>query len=77
MAYILGEGRTQGTLFPVVLEDFVLADHICCVIDAFVEKLKMLELGFERAHAARVNRHEPHLNRLTLRLLSRSHCPSF
>ena len=38
MAYIEGEGRSQGTLFPVVLDDFVSADHICRVIDAFVEK---------------------------------------
>jgi hypothetical protein len=49
MGYIEGEGRKQGTLFPVVLDDFVLADHMCRVIDAFVEKLVMSELGFERA----------------------------
>jgi hypothetical protein len=45
MAYIQGEGRNQGTLFPVVLDDFVPADHLCRVIDAFVEKLVMPELG--------------------------------
>ena len=39
MGYIEGEGRNQGTLFPVVLDDFVPADHTCRVIDAFVEKL--------------------------------------
>jgi hypothetical protein len=27
MAYIRGEGRNQGTLFPVVLDDFVPADQ--------------------------------------------------
>ena len=37
MAYIQGEGREQGTLFPVVLDDFVTADHLCRVIDAFVQ----------------------------------------
>ena len=52
MGYIQGEGRSQGTLFPVVLDDFVPADHMCRVIDAFVEKLAMSELGFERAQAA-------------------------
>jgi transposase len=52
MGYIQGEGRDQGTLFPVVLDDFVPADHVCRVIDAFVEKLMMPELGFERAQAA-------------------------
>jgi transposase len=38
MGYIQGEGRKQGTLFPVVLDDFVPADHVCRVIDAFVEE---------------------------------------
>jgi hypothetical protein len=27
MGYIQGEGREQGTLFSVVLDDFVPADH--------------------------------------------------
>lgn len=45
MGYIQGEGRNQGTLFPVVLDDFVPADHVCRVIDAFVDRLSMAELG--------------------------------
>jgi transposase len=56
MGYIQGEGRSQGALFPVVLDDFVPADHMCRVIDAFVEKLVMSELGFERAYAAETGR---------------------
>jgi transposase len=56
MGYIEGEERKQGTLFPVVLDDFVPADHMCRVIDAFVEKLVMSELGFERADAAETGR---------------------
>jgi transposase len=44
MGYIQGEGRNQATLFPVVLDDFVPADHVCRVIDAFVEKLVMSDL---------------------------------
>jgi hypothetical protein len=56
MGYIEGEGRNQGTLFPVILDDFVPADHVCRVIDAFVEKLVMSELGFERAQAAETGR---------------------
>jgi len=56
MGYIQGDGRNQGTLFPVVLDDFVPADHVCRVIDAFVEKLGMSELGFERAQAAETGR---------------------
>src|ERR1700709_1810827 len=56
MAYIQGEGRSQGSLFPVVLDDFIPAEHICRVIDAFVSRLVMSELGFERAQAAETGR---------------------
>jgi transposase len=56
MGYIEGNGRNQGTLFPVVLDDFVPADHMCRVIDAFVERLTMSDLGFERAMAAETGR---------------------
>ena len=56
MGYIQGEGRNQGTLFPEVLDGFVPADHVCRVIDAFVEMLVMSELGFERAQAAETGR---------------------
>jgi hypothetical protein len=47
MGYIQGDGRSQGTLFPVVLDDLMPANHICRVIDAFVDRLAMKELGFE------------------------------
>ena len=56
MSYIRGEGRSQGTLFPVVLDDLVPADHVCRVIDAFVDGLAMAALGFERAEAAETGR---------------------
>lgn len=56
MAYIQGDGRSQGTLFPVVLDDLVPTDHVCHVIDAFVERLPMSQLGFERAEAADTGR---------------------
>ena len=56
MGYIRGDGRSQGTLFPVVLEDLIPADHVCRVIDAFVEGLAMSELGFERSEAAETGR---------------------
>jgi len=56
MGYIQGERRNQATLFPVVLDDFVPPDHVCRVIDAFVEMLVMSELGFVRAHAAETGR---------------------
>jgi hypothetical protein len=37
MGYIQSEGRNQATLFPMVLDDFVPVDHVCRVIDAFVQ----------------------------------------
>lgn len=56
MGYIVGEGRSQGTLFPVVLDDLIPVDHVCRVIDAFVDGLAMGELGFERSEAAETGR---------------------
>jgi transposase len=56
MGYIVGEGRSQGSLFPVALDDLVPANHVCRVIDAFVTALDMTALGFERAEAADLGR---------------------
>ncbi len=46
LAYIQGEGRNQGTLFPEVLDDLVPDDHMCRVVDAFAGQLDMEKLGF-------------------------------
>jgi hypothetical protein len=35
MGYIQGEGRSQGALFPVVLDDFVPADHMLSGVKLF------------------------------------------
>src|SRR6201984_1018588 len=56
MGFVQGEGRTQGTLFPVTLEELIPDDHVCRVIDAFVDRLNMAGLGFERAEAAETGR---------------------
>ena len=56
MGFVQGEGRTQGTLFPVCLEELIPDDHVCRVIDAFVDRLDMAGLGFERAEAAETGR---------------------
>lgn len=56
MSYIQGVGRKQGTLFPVTLEELIPEDHVCRVIDAFVNRLDMEELGFVRAEAAETGR---------------------
>src|SRR5260370_37506464 len=51
MGYVQGEGRAQATLFPVTLEELIPNDHVCRVMDAFVERMDMAELGFGRAGA--------------------------
>ena len=56
MAFIEGEARQQGTLFPATLEELIPADHVCRVIEAFVERLEMGQLGFVRAEAAETGR---------------------
>jgi transposase len=56
MGFIQGEGRRQGTLFPVALDDLIPEDHVCRVIDAFVGRLEMEPLGFLRAEAAETGR---------------------
>ena len=56
MGFVQGEGRTQGTLFPVCLEELIPDDHVCRVIDAFVGRLDMAGLGFECAEAAETGR---------------------
>lgn len=56
MGFIQGEGRGQGTLFPVTLDDLISEDHLCRVIDAFVGRLNMEQLGFMRAEAAETGR---------------------
>jgi transposase len=56
MGYIQRDGRSQGTLFPMVLDELVPVDHVCRVIDAFVDALAMTELGFERAKTAETGR---------------------
>jgi hypothetical protein len=56
MGFIQGEGRTQGTLFPVILDELIPQDHICRVIDAFVDRLDMAGLEFERAEPGETGR---------------------
>jgi transposase len=56
LSYIQGESRQQQSLFPPTLDDFVPADHVCRVIEAFVDKLDMGGLGFQRAEPADTGR---------------------
>jgi transposase len=56
MAYIRGEAREQVTMFPVTLDELMPEDHMCRVIEAFVGRLDMAQLGFARAEPAETGR---------------------
>ena len=56
MAYIQGEARGQHTLFPSTVDELIPDDHVCRVIEAFVNRLDMSELGFVRAEPAETGR---------------------
>lgn len=49
MKYIEGQNRTQMTLFPDCIEDYVGEDNPVRVIDAFVESLDLTAAGFLRS----------------------------
>jgi transposase len=44
--FIEGANRSQGTLFPECLEDWIAEDNPVRVIDVFVDELDLIELGF-------------------------------
>jgi transposase len=56
MGFVPGDGRTQGTLFPLRLEVSIPGNHVCHVIDVFVDRLDMAALGFDRAEATETGR---------------------
>ncbi len=44
--FVEGVDREQGTLFPVLLDDWIDEDNPVRVIDVFVDELDLGELGF-------------------------------
>jgi len=54
--FIEGENRYQSTLFPESLEDYIAEDNAIRIVDAFVDKLSLQELGFERAEPSDTGR---------------------
>jgi transposase len=54
--YIEGEDRTQSTLFPERLDDYIADDNAVRVIDAFVNRLVLKKLGFDRAEPSETGR---------------------
>jgi len=47
--YVVGQDRSQSTLFPEVLNDYIAEDNPVRVVDVFVDELDLKDLGFEGA----------------------------
>jgi transposase len=54
--YIEGQERTQGTLFPERLDDWIDEDNPVRAVDVFVDALDLKDLGFDRAAPAETGR---------------------
>jgi transposase len=54
--FIEGEDRSQATLLPECLDDYIAADNPVRAVDAFVEELDLRELGFAGADPADTGR---------------------
>src|SRR6266478_10107719 len=47
--YVVGQDRSQSTLFPEFLDDYIAEDNPVRVVDVFVDELDLKDLGFEGA----------------------------
>jgi len=56
MAYVKGEAVTQGSLFPVALDELIPIDHQVRVVAAYVDGLALDALGFSKAVAKATGR---------------------
>lgn len=54
--FIKGEARTQVTLLPECLDDYVTEENPVRVVDVFVDELDMGALGFEGVNPAATGR---------------------
>jgi len=54
--FIEAQERTQVSLLPACLDDFIAQDNPVRVVDAFVEELDLAELGFDGAQPAETGR---------------------
>ncbi len=50
--FVEGQDRNQVTLLPECLDDYVGEDNMVRVVDAFINELDMVALGFEGATPA-------------------------
>lgn len=51
VGFIEGEARTQATLFPERLDDYISEDNPIRVIDIFLDNLNLTKLGFKTISA--------------------------
>ena len=56
MAHVRGISRSQNSLFPESLDDFIGPDHVVRLIDGFVATLDLVALGFAKAVPAKTGR---------------------
>ena len=54
--YVVGQDRSQSTLFPEVLDDYIAEDNPVRVVDVFVDELDLKDLGFEGAEPEETGR---------------------
>jgi len=45
--FVEGEDRSQSTLFPERLDDYIAEDNPVRVVDVFVDELDLKQLGFD------------------------------
>jgi transposase len=56
VGFIEGSDRNQLSLLPSCVEDYVVADSLVRIVDAFVSSLDLADLGFNRAVSATTGR---------------------
>ena len=56
MGYIKGIDRSQGVLLPQTIDDYVAENNAVRAVEAFLERLDFVKLGFVRAQAAETGR---------------------
>ena len=58
--FIQGQDRTQSTLLPELLDEYIAAENPVRVIDVFVDQLDLAHLGFEGVDPAQTGRPSYH-----------------
>jgi transposase len=56
VSFIEGTNRAQASLLPACIDDYIAPDGLVRIVDAFVDSLDLVDLGFTRAIAAATGR---------------------